>query len=68
MNAWMKQWFDETQQANKGGVIRRAVADVDQQTSLDDVIAEAQGRGWHVVETGDQIVVLCHEGAVKLWC
>ena len=67
MNAWIEQWFG-AQQASSGVVIRRALADVQQYASLDEVIDEAQARGWHVIETGDQIVVLCHEGAIQVHC
>ena len=66
MNRWLEQWFS-AQSAN-GGVIRRSAIDVDQYASLDDVIDEARKRNWHVIETGDQIVILCHDGALHLHC
>lgn len=67
MNAWIEQWF-AANQANTGGVIRRNREDVDKYTSLDEVIAEARQNGWHVIETGDQVVVLCHTGALHIHC
>jgi len=65
MDAWLAQWFSANQTDN-GGVIRRKRQDVDKYSSLAAVIAEAKNRGWHVVETGGQVVVLCHTGALNL--
>lgn len=44
--------------------MRRAREGVDTYGSLDIVIAEARKRGFHVIETGGQIVILCHQGAL----
>jgi len=49
-----------------GGVIRRAKSDVEQYSSLQEVVDEAEKHGLHVVETGDQIVVLCHQGTLHI--
>lgn len=68
MNAWLTLWFDTAQQARTGGVIRRRRDHVDRNTSMATVINEARRRGWHVIETGDQVVVLCHEGDIRLHC
>jgi hypothetical protein len=68
VNAWLEQWFDEPKQANRGGVIRRNVNDVARYTSVDEVVIEARSRGWHVIETGDQLVVLCHDGDMRIFC
>lgn len=67
-NAWILQIFD-SRQARDEGVARRATRDVEQQGGgIGELIAEAQGRGFHVIETGDQMVVLCHAGVLKLHC
>lgn len=66
MNAWMKQWFDEAQQTAKGGVARRSVSSVKKQASVDAAVEEARKRGWHLIETGGQLVLLCHKGVVKI--
>lgn len=68
MNAWVQQWFDETQQANRGGVIRRNIDDVAKYTSVDEGLTRLDYRRWHVIETGDELVVLCHEGDVRIYC
>lgn len=66
MNAWLEQWYD-AQQAN-GGVIRRSRDSVEQFASLAEVIDDARHWGWHVIETGGQVVILCHDGEVVLHC
>lgn len=68
MNAWMTQWFDETQQAKCGGIIRRSIDDVDEYATVGEVVAEARSRNWHVIETGDQVVVFCHDGDMRVHC
>ncbi len=67
MASWTERifWAD---QANAGGVVRRSRANVDQYASLAQVIAEAKARGFHVIETGDQVVVLCHQGELIIHC
>jgi hypothetical protein len=66
MSAWVDQIFQA--QAANGGVVRRSRADVDKQASLTEVITEAVAKGFHVIETGDQVVVLCHPGQLVVHC
>ena len=66
MSAWIDQIFGA--QAANGGVVRRSIADVNKYASLAEVIAEAQAKGFHVIETGDQVVVLCHPGQLVVHC
>lgn len=51
-----------------GGVVRRSIWDVERLASLEEVVEEAKARGFHVVETGDQLVILCHTGALHIHC
>ena len=68
MNQWTQDWF-AANAANNGGVIRRNRKDVDKYSDgLAVVVAEARDRGWHVIETGEQVVLLCHEGHLLLHC
>ncbi len=71
MNQWMRNIFD-AQQVSNGGVVRRATRNVAtfgaSGGGLDALVAEARRRGFHVIETGDQIVILCHEGVMKVHC
>ena len=66
-SAWVNQIFS-AQQAQSGGVVRRNISDVERHASLDEVVEEAMARGFHVVETGDQLVILCHTGALHIHC
>lgn len=53
---------------NRGGIVRRKKSDVERMVGLDAVIEYAQQRQFHVVETGDQIIVVCNSGTLKLHC
>lgn len=65
MSAWINQIF-EAGQANKGGVVRRNRDWVDKYGGLDELIGAAHKRGFHVIESGDQVIVLCNEGGVNI--
>jgi hypothetical protein len=71
VNAWMERIFEADQVAN-GGVVRRATRNVAtfgaSGGGLDGLVEEARRRGFHVIETGDQIVILCHAGVMKVHC
>lgn len=67
MSAWVDQMFN-AQQTATGGVVRRSVDDVMRYDALSEIIMRAQQSGWHVIETGDQIVVLCHPGSMQIFC
>jgi hypothetical protein len=64
-------WVDDifaAAAANNGGVVRRSLASVNQYASVDEVVEGALQRGFHVIETGDQLVVLCHTGGMTVLC
>ena len=65
MSAWLDQVF-AAGQANRGGVVRRSVATVRRYSSEAELIAEAKRRGFHVIKTGDQYVILCHQGRLDI--
>ena len=67
MGAWVDQVF-RAQQARYGGVVRRSRDDVEKFDSLPELVDEARRRRFHVIETGGQVVILCHEGEVVLHC
>lgn len=67
MSAWLDQVF-QAGQANKGGVVRRSIHDVNHHSSEEELISEAKKRGFHVIETGEQYVILCHEGSLEIHC
>lgn len=65
-SAWVDQIFKA--QATNGGVVRRSREDVDRYASLGEIIQYAKKQGFHVIETGDQVVVLCHDGELRIFC
>lgn len=67
MSAWLNDIW-KAGQANKGGVVRRAVGDVHRFSSQSELIREARRRGYHVIEAGDQYIVLCNEGSLVIHC
>ncbi len=67
MSAWIDQLFDAAI-VKKDGLVRRKVADVKKYASEKELVAEVKKRGFHLVETGKQYVVLCNVGAMKIWC
>lgn len=65
--AWLAQVFSA--QAVKGGVIRRSVDDVKKYGGgLANLKAIVKQRGFHLIRTGDQYVVLCHKGDIRVIC
>ena len=67
MSAWVDQIF-QADQVHTGGVVRRSVYDVQRFDVLDEIVQRARANNWHVIETGDQIVILCHDGDLRLYC
>lgn len=65
--SWLRQLF-RAGAVNRGGIVRRKKSDVERMVGLDAVIEYAQQRQFHVVETGDQIIVVCNSGTLKLHC
>lgn len=66
--AWIDRIFEE-KQAHTYGVVRRAVSNVERhRDGVGDLIREAKRRGFHVIETGEQLVILCNPGVLKIHC
>jgi hypothetical protein len=53
---------------NNGGVVRRARADVKKHGSYSLLKAEVLRRGFHLIRTGEQYVILCHKGDIRIIC
>ena len=65
-NAWIEQIFD-ARIVLEGGTVRRYVGDVVKYGGgVDQLLEAAEKRGFHVVQIGDQLVVLCNKGDIKL--
>ena len=51
-----------------GGIVRRKVADVQKFASFQYLLKEVSERGFHLIEIGDQYVVICNSGNYRLHC
>ena len=61
---WLRQIFSA--HAAQGGVVRRSVAWVDREVGRDRFIAEVRRRGFHLISSGNQFIVVCHSGPVGI--
>jgi len=52
--------------AIKGGIVRRSIADVDKFASHRYLVEEVKRRGFHMFESGDQYIIVCNSGVLKL--
>ena len=64
-HAWISQIFN-SQAACGGGIVRRKIASVADYASVEMLRAEVIRRGYHMVESGDQFVIFCHPGELKI--
>ncbi len=62
---WINQMF-ATKAARKGAVVRRSVNWVDREIGRDRFLSEIRRRNYHVIQTADQFVVICHNGPIQL--
>lgn len=66
-SAWIASIFT-SQQARSYGVARRARADVKKHASFSALRMEVKRRGFHMIRSGDQYIILCHRGDVRIIC
>lgn len=52
--------------ATVDGIVRRKKSSVAMHASREELIAAVKKRNFHLIETGDQFVVICNSGAVKI--
>ena len=43
----------------RGGIVRRAVRDVEREVGRDAMIAEVERRGFHMLECAGQFIIVC---------
>lgn len=65
MSAWIDQIFN-AQQANSGNVVRRSVDDVNKYASMQELMEEVKKRDYHLVECGDQVIIICNPGNIRI--
>lgn len=62
---WLAQIFAAKAVA-AGGVIRRNRHWVDREIGFERFEREVRQRGFHLLETADQLIVVCHSGPVRM--
>lgn len=63
------QWCDRifaSKSACTGGVVRRAVRDVEREVGRNAFIAEVSRRRFHLIECGGQFIVICRDSDLKI--
>lgn len=64
---WVLQIF-QAQAARNGGIVRRSIQSVLTHASHAILEAEVRRRGFHLVESGGQYVIFCHQGHFQMIC
>ena len=62
---WLASIFN-ARSAQNGGVVRRHRAWVDAEIGRDRFEQEVRRRGFHLIETGPQLIVICNSGTIRL--
>ena len=62
---WLATIFN-AKSARSGGVVRRHRAWVDAEIGRDRFEQEVRRRGFHLIETGQQLIVICNSGNIRL--
>lgn len=65
MSKWIDQIF-EAKIATTQGVVRRKKSTVQKYASIKELTDEVRRRGFHLVETGDQYIVVCNSGNIRI--
>ena len=63
-DAWIDLVFSA--KAAQGGVVRRAIGRVATEVGHDRFIAEVHRRGFHLLMTENQYIVVCNTGPVRM--
>lgn len=62
---WFAQIF-ASKAAARGGVVRRAIGDVERVMGRAEFEQRVRQRGFQLLQNGDQYIVLCNQQPVKL--
>ena len=62
---WIAEMFSAKSMA-RGGVIRRDRRWIDREIGWDRFMAEVRMRGFHLIETGGQWIVICNTGFLRV--
>ncbi len=64
-------WLDlvfKAKAVGRGGIVRRAVKDIEREVGRERFIAEVRRRRFHMVECGGQFIVICNPGHMQVIC
>lgn len=61
---WLAMIFSA--KAAQGGVVRRSIAWVDREVGRDRFMAEVRARGFHLLASRTQFIVICHRDPVQI--
>jgi len=67
MKAWIEDWFN-SQASNSGFLMRRNLAEVHQHVTQEELTADVRRRRWHLLQIGEQYVVICNADPVVVYC
>lgn len=65
--SWCNSIF-ATKSALNGGIVRRAVRDVEREIGRDMLVCEVRRRGFHLVECNGQYIIICNPGQIRVVC
>lgn len=65
MSQWIENIFS-AKIATEDGIVRRKKTTVMKYASRDALIAAVRKRKFHLIETGDQYVIVCNSGAIQI--
>ncbi|MEE9427436.1 MAG: N-(5'-phosphoribosyl)anthranilate isomerase [Paracoccaceae bacterium] len=66
-DGWIEQIFS-ARSAKTGGVVRRSLAWVEREIGREYFETAVRDRGFHMIECGGQLVVICNAGGLKVIC
>ena len=52
----------------KEGVVRRKKSMIDERGAFEDMLESVKKRKYHLIETGDQYIIICNQGRIKMHC
>ena len=55
-----------TKSAMRGAVVRRSIAWVEREVGHDRFQKEIRRRGYHLIRTANQYIVICHNGPIDI--
>jgi len=61
---WVEHLFS-AKAVERGGVVRRATVWVEREIGRERLIAEVQERGFCLLETQEQLVIICNPGPLR---